>query len=231
LPAQRCLHIPYRGSPEAIQDTIAGRVAFYMAPINTALGLVNEGRLTALGISTKARADVLPQVAPLAEQGLPSYDVSLWFGMWAPAGTPPAIVQKLNAQVAQSMRNAEVVAQFGKLGISPLPMFTGPIRPLRAQRDHRSTSTLSNKPASLSSRPAPLIRSGCPGRGKRRTAARGAIEKSSRATMQPRSAVEPMFVRGDLRPEPMPKFRIVGQPDRNRNIIVDRTWRSFPQFP
>ena len=63
-----------------------------------------------------------PQLTPLAEQGLPAYDVSLWFGMWAPAGTPPAVVRKLNAQVAQSMRNAEVVAQFGKLGISPLPM-------------------------------------------------------------------------------------------------------------
>ena len=60
--------------------------------------------------------------APLAEQGLPAYDVSLWFGMWAPAGTPPAVVQKLNAQVARSLQNPEVVAQFGKLGISPLPM-------------------------------------------------------------------------------------------------------------
>ncbi len=118
----KMLHVPYRGSPEAIQDTIAGRVAFYMAPINTALGLVSEGRLAALGISTRTRADVLPQLTPLAEQGLPAYDVSLWFGMWAPAGTPPAVVRKLNAQVAQSMRNAEVVAQFGKLGISPLPM-------------------------------------------------------------------------------------------------------------
>jgi tripartite-type tricarboxylate transporter receptor subunit TctC len=59
---------------------------------------------------------------PLAEQGFPDYDVSLWFGMWAPAGTPPAIVQKLNTQVASALQNAEVVEQFGKLGISPLPM-------------------------------------------------------------------------------------------------------------
>ena len=118
----KMLHVPYRGSPEAIQDTIGGRIAFYMAPINTAVGLVNEGKLTALGISTRARADVLPRVVPLAEQGLPAYDVSLWFGMWAPAGTPPAVVQKLNAQVASILRNAEVIEQFGKLGISPLPM-------------------------------------------------------------------------------------------------------------
>src|SRR5499426_615049 len=64
----KMLHIPYRGSPEAIQDAIAGRVAFYMAPINTAVGLVSEGRLAALGISTKQRSEVLPKVVPLAEQ-------------------------------------------------------------------------------------------------------------------------------------------------------------------
>ena len=118
----KMLHVPYRGSPEAIQDVIAGRIAFYMAPINTIVGLVNEGKLGALGISTKARAEVLAQVVPLAEQGLPAYDVSLWFGMWAPAGTPAAVVQKLNTQVASAMRNAEVIETFGKLGISPLPM-------------------------------------------------------------------------------------------------------------
>src|SRR5438270_5213072 len=118
----KMLHVPYRGSPEAIQDVIAGRIAFYMAPINTIVGLVNEGKLGALGISTKARAEVLPQVVALAEQGLPAYDVSLWFGMWAPSGTPTAVVQKLNSQVASAMRNAEVIETFGKLGISPLPM-------------------------------------------------------------------------------------------------------------
>src|SRR5215475_285003 len=118
----KMLHVPYRGSPEAIQDTIAGRTAFYMAPINTAVGLVNEGRLAAIGLSSRGRAEVMPNVVPLAEQGFPDYDVSLWFGMWAPASTSPAVVQKLNAQVASALQNAEVVEQFGKLGISPLPM-------------------------------------------------------------------------------------------------------------
>src|SRR5262245_54672972 len=118
----KMLHVPYRGSPEAIQDTIAGRTAFYMAPINTAVGLVNEGRLAALGLSSRRRAEVMPNVVPLAEQGLSGYDVSLWFGMWTPSGTPPAVVQKLNAQVATILRNADVIEQFGKLGISPLPM-------------------------------------------------------------------------------------------------------------
>jgi tripartite-type tricarboxylate transporter receptor subunit TctC len=118
----KMLHVPYRGSPEAIQDTIAGRTTFYMAPINTAVGLVNEKRLAALGLSTRRRADVMPNVVPLAEQGFADYDVSLWFGMWAPAGTPPSIVQKLNSGVSSALQSPEVVEQFGKLGISPLPM-------------------------------------------------------------------------------------------------------------
>ena len=116
------LHIPYKGSPEAIQDTIAGRTSFYMAPINTALGQLKDGKLSALGISTRARADVLPEVPSLAEQGLAGFDISLWFGMWARAGTPAAVVQKLNAQVNAIVHGPEVREQFARLGIAPSPM-------------------------------------------------------------------------------------------------------------
>ncbi|HEV2008176.1 MAG TPA: tripartite tricarboxylate transporter substrate-binding protein, partial [Burkholderiales bacterium] len=118
----KMLHIPYKGSPEAIQDTIAGRTSFYMAPINTAIGQLKDGKLAALGVSTRVRAEVLPEVPSLAEQGLPGFDISLWFGMWARAGTPPAVVQKLNAQVNAIVRGTEVREQFAKLGITPAPM-------------------------------------------------------------------------------------------------------------
>jgi tripartite-type tricarboxylate transporter receptor subunit TctC len=118
----KMLHVPYKGSPEAIQDTIAGRTSFYMAPINTTVGQVKEGRLGALGVSTRKRADVLPDVPSLAEQGLDGFDISLWFGMWARAGTPPAVVQKLNAEVNAIVVAAEVREQFAKLGIAPAPM-------------------------------------------------------------------------------------------------------------
>jgi tripartite-type tricarboxylate transporter receptor subunit TctC len=120
----KMLHIPFKGSPEAIQDSIAGRTSFYMAPINTVVGQMKEGRLTALGVSTRSRADVLPDVPTIAEQGLADFDISLWFGMWAPAGTPPAVVQKLNAQVNAIITGAEVREQFAKLGIIPIPMKT-----------------------------------------------------------------------------------------------------------
>lgn len=116
------LHVPYKGSPEAIQDSMVGRTAFYMAPINTVVGQMKDGKLAALGVSTRRRADVMPDVPTLAEQGLADFDISLWFGMWAPAGTPLAIVNKINAQVDAILQRPDVREQFAKLGISPAPM-------------------------------------------------------------------------------------------------------------
>lgn len=124
LAGVKMLHIPFKGSPDAIADVVAGRTTFYMAPINTALNLLKDNRLTALGVSTKGRADVLPDAVPLAEQGLADYDMTLWFGMWAPAATPAAVVQKLNAQVNAIVQMPEVREQFSKLGIHPAPMKT-----------------------------------------------------------------------------------------------------------
>jgi tripartite-type tricarboxylate transporter receptor subunit TctC len=118
----KMLHIPYKGSPEAIQDSMAGRTAFYMAPINTVVGQMKDGKLTALGVSSRRRADVMPDVPPLAEQGLPNFDIALWFGVWAPVGTAPAVVNKINTQIAAVLQLPEVREQFAKLGISPAPM-------------------------------------------------------------------------------------------------------------
>ena len=118
----KMLHVPYKGSPEAIQDAMTGRSAFYMAPINTVIGQMKDGKLAALGVSTAKRSDVMPDVPPIAEQGLAGFDISLWFGVWAPAGTPPAIVSKVNAQIATILASPEVREQFAKLGITPSPM-------------------------------------------------------------------------------------------------------------
>ncbi len=122
LAGVKMLHIPYKGSPEAIQDSMAGRTAFYMAPINTVVGQMKEGRLAALGVTSGRRADVMPEVPTLAEQGLTNLDISLWFGVWAPAGTPAAVVNKINADIAAVLQLPEVREQFAKLGISPSPM-------------------------------------------------------------------------------------------------------------
>jgi len=122
LAGVKMIHVPYKGSAEAIQDVLAGRVQFYMAPVNVAVGQVKEGKLNPLGVSTKRPASSLPDVPTLASQGLPDYDVTLWFGMWAPAGTPIPVVQKLNAAVNAIVFEPAVKEQFTKLGIEPAPM-------------------------------------------------------------------------------------------------------------
>ena len=118
----KMIHIPFKGSPDAMQDVLGGRSAFYMAPINAGMNLVKDGKLTALGVSTRTRAEVLPNVPTLDEQGLPGYDMTLWFGMWAPASTPPQVVRKLNETVNAIVQEPNVKEQFAKLGIIPAPM-------------------------------------------------------------------------------------------------------------
>jgi tripartite-type tricarboxylate transporter receptor subunit TctC len=120
----KMLHIPYKGSPEAIQDTIAGRTSFYMAPLDAAIGQLKDGKITAFGVSTAKRAEIVPDIPTLAEQGLANYNLALWFGMWARAGTPPAVVQKLNAQVNAIVQGKDVREQFGRIGIAAAPMKT-----------------------------------------------------------------------------------------------------------
>jgi tripartite-type tricarboxylate transporter receptor subunit TctC len=124
LAGLRMIHVPFKGSPDAIQDVLGGRSTFYMAPINAGMGLVRDGKLTALGVSTRSRADVMPEVPTLAEQGLQNYDMTLWFGMWAPSSTPIPIVQKLNAAINAIVLEPVVKEQFVKLGIQPSPMKT-----------------------------------------------------------------------------------------------------------
>ena len=118
----KMIHVPFKGSPDAMQDVLGGRSVFYMAPINAGMNLVKDGKLTALGVSTRTRAEVLPNVPTLDEQALPGYDMTLWFGMWAPASTPPLVVKKLNESVNAIVGEPNVKEQFAKLGIEPAPM-------------------------------------------------------------------------------------------------------------
>ena len=122
LAGVRMIHLPFKGSPEALQDVLGGRAAFYMAPVNVAVNLVKDGKLNALGVSTKSRAEVLPDVPTIAGQGLPDYEVTLWFGMWAPAATSTEIVKKLNEAVNAIVFEPPVREQFTKLGLQPAPM-------------------------------------------------------------------------------------------------------------
>jgi tripartite-type tricarboxylate transporter receptor subunit TctC len=118
----KLIHVPYKGSPEAIQDTMAGRTAFYMAPLDTAIGQLKGGKVRALGVTSKARNPAVPDIPSIAELGYPTFEIGLWFGVWAPVGTPPAIVKKINQDINLAMQNPEVKTAYESKGIKATPM-------------------------------------------------------------------------------------------------------------
>ena len=112
----RLLHIPFKGSPDAITDLLGGRSAFYMAPLPTVGGMLKEGKLTPVGVTGAKRVASLPNVPTLAESGLTNFKVELWFGLWAPAGTPAAVVAKLSADVTKALQSPELQQQYARGG-------------------------------------------------------------------------------------------------------------------
>jgi tripartite-type tricarboxylate transporter receptor subunit TctC len=130
------VHVPYKGTPEALTDTMTGRIAFFFAPISAALPHVREGKLVALGVSSAKRSSVLPNVPTIAESGLPGFDYNLWVGMFAPAGTPPNVIEKLNRDVNLVLREAEVRERMMSLGAEAMPMSAAEFdRFVRAEMD------------------------------------------------------------------------------------------------
>ncbi len=120
----KLIHVPYKGSPEAIQDTMQGRTAFYMAPLDTAIGQLKGGKLRVLGVTSKTRSDAIPEYSTIAEQGFANFDISLWFGLWAPMATSNNIIQKINNSINQAMQDPEIKAAYAKAGIQATPMST-----------------------------------------------------------------------------------------------------------
>ena len=116
------LHIPYKGTPEALTDTIAGRVTYFFSPISAALPFVRDGKLVALAVSTAKRSGALPNVPTVAEAGLPGFEYSLWVGMFAPAGTPADVVDKIARDVRTVAQSQDVKERFAALGAEQMPM-------------------------------------------------------------------------------------------------------------
>ena len=115
-------HIPFRGTPEAITETIAGRTNWFFAPLVSALPLIKDNRLQALAVGTTTRSPVLPNVPSLVEAGLPNAAYTFWVGLFAPAKTPQAIVDRMHAEVAKVLAQPDVKDRLDKLGANPMPM-------------------------------------------------------------------------------------------------------------
>jgi tripartite-type tricarboxylate transporter receptor subunit TctC len=116
------VHIPYKGTPEALTDTMNGRVDYFFAPVIAALPMVRDNRVTALAVGSAKRASVLPDVPTTEEAGYPGSAYNFWVGMLAPAGTPPAIVERLNKEVTAALASPEVKDRLAALGADAAPM-------------------------------------------------------------------------------------------------------------
>jgi tripartite-type tricarboxylate transporter receptor subunit TctC len=125
-------HVPYKGTPEAIGDTIAGRVCCYWAPLNAALPHVNGGKAVALAVSSAQRSPLLPNVPSVAEQGYAGFDYTLWVGLWGPAKMPAEVAAKINKDVNAGLAGADLRERLTKLGTVPgnltIPQFTEFVR-------------------------------------------------------------------------------------------------------
>ena len=116
-------HVPFRGTPEALTETIAGRIDWFFAPLVSALPLIKDGRLQALAVGTAARSPVLPGVPSITETaGLKDAAYTFWVGMFVAAKTPRAIVERLHDETLKVLASPEVKERLEKLGATPMPM-------------------------------------------------------------------------------------------------------------
>ncbi|MEY5099255.1 MAG: hypothetical protein RJA36_1974 [Pseudomonadota bacterium] len=110
------LHIPYKGSGPAVADLLGGQVNYMFDSVTSARPHLQSGKLRALAVTTARRSSALPDVPTLAEAGVKGYEVSPWFAVFAPAGTPKPVIDKLNRTLREAMKQPDVVARFESIG-------------------------------------------------------------------------------------------------------------------
>jgi len=115
------LHVPYKGTPEALNDVMGGRVEYFFSPVVAALSLVRDKRVVALANGSPVRSSVLPDVPTTEEAGYKGSGYDYWAGLLAPAGTPPAVIDKLNKALVAALAQPEVKERLGKIGADPAP--------------------------------------------------------------------------------------------------------------
>lgn len=115
------LHIPYRGSPQAIIALLSGETAMMFSPIPIAMPHVKSGKLRVLGVTTAKRSKVLPDLPTISESGLSGYEVTQWYAMQAPAGTPKEVLAKLNGEVRRILSMPDIVERLSAQGAEPAP--------------------------------------------------------------------------------------------------------------
>ncbi|HSV50792.1 MAG TPA: tripartite tricarboxylate transporter substrate binding protein [Burkholderiaceae bacterium] len=116
------VHVPFKGTPEAVTDVIGGRSDWYFAPLSAAMPLIKDGKLQALAVSTPQRTPALPQVPTTLEAGVPGSDYIFWVAMIVHSGTPPAVIKRLNEEAHKALANPDVKERMVKLGAEAFPL-------------------------------------------------------------------------------------------------------------
>ncbi|MFN7085977.1 MAG: tripartite tricarboxylate transporter substrate binding protein [Burkholderiales bacterium] len=115
------VHVPFKGIPEALTETVTGRVQFFFSPFASAIGLVKDGKARAIGVTGAKRMAQYPDIPTVAESGLPGYRWDFWYGLLAPSKTPRALVAKLNQEITRILGESEVRQRWAPLGVEPTP--------------------------------------------------------------------------------------------------------------
>jgi len=113
------VHVPYKGTPEALIDTMAGRMQYFISPIQPALPFIKGGKLLPLAVTTARRSPVLPDVPTVAEAALPGFEFDSWIGLWAPARTPKAVLDQLSNEVARILALPDIRERIQSEGVVP----------------------------------------------------------------------------------------------------------------
>ena len=116
------VHVPFKGGAEAMTEVIAGRIDFFFGPVGLVLPQIQDGKLRALVVKGPSGAVALPDVPTTQEAGFANAEYPIWFGIFAPAGTPRDIVEKLHRETATVLQERAVVEKLAALGVEPLPM-------------------------------------------------------------------------------------------------------------
>ena len=109
-------HVPFRGTPEALTEIVAGRLDLFPAPAPSVTELARDGRINVLGIGTARRSSIFPDVPTTLEAGYPNSDYNFWMGSYAPARTPKAIIERINAEVARAVQDKDIKEKLRLLG-------------------------------------------------------------------------------------------------------------------
>jgi tripartite-type tricarboxylate transporter receptor subunit TctC len=116
----KLVHVPYQGSAQAMNDVLAGRIALLFTPASAAMQHVERGSLKAIAVTQLNRAGIAPNIPTMSEAGLAGYDIGLWFGLLAPAGTPREIVDKLSRATNEALKQDDVRSTLKTAGLDPL---------------------------------------------------------------------------------------------------------------